>query len=202
MRAKDMCLKKNSFLLCLVLLCLFFYKIAFSQNSLTEQAVDYINDLSFFSGSFIQNDGDSISEGKIFIGSKRVRVEYDTPSRILIILDKNKAMYYNYDLEEDEFFNPEDTSAGFFFEIFNNPVLFYDSEIISKDNYLILEKSVNNEESTYNIKVFFEDNPLVIRKIDMLFEDSFLSLSIYNHKFNEQFNENFFKLINPSFFDQ
>ena len=49
--------------------------------------------------------------------------------KILIILDENKAMYYNYDLDEDEFFNPKDTSAWFFFEIFKNPKIFLKSEI-------------------------------------------------------------------------
>ena len=36
------------------------------------------------------------------------------PEKILIILAKNKAMYYNYELEEDEFFNPKIQALGFF----------------------------------------------------------------------------------------
>ena len=34
--------------------------------------------------SFIQSDNVSLSEGVIFIGSKRIRVEYTKPSKILI----------------------------------------------------------------------------------------------------------------------
>ena len=38
----------------------------------------------------------------------------------MIVLDQDRGMYYNYELDEDEFFNPKDTSAWFFFEIFKN----------------------------------------------------------------------------------
>ena len=47
-------------------------------------------------------------------------MEYTKPSKILIILDEDKAMYYNYDLEEDEFFDPRKTSAWFIDDVFNN----------------------------------------------------------------------------------
>ena len=68
------------------------------------KVINYLDNLHLFSASFIQNDGETLSEGLISIGMKRIRVEYLTPSKILIILDDNKAMYYNYELQEDEFF--------------------------------------------------------------------------------------------------
>ena len=50
-------------------------------------------------------------------------------------------MYYNYDLEEDEFFNPKNTNAWFFYDIFRNPFFFEDgTPIKEKNNQLILEK--------------------------------------------------------------
>ena len=49
-----------------------------------------------------------------YILEQRVRVEYDYPTKILIILDENKAMYYDYELNEDEFFDPKKTIAWFF----------------------------------------------------------------------------------------
>ena len=50
-------------------------------------------------------------------------------------------MYYNYDLEEDEFFNPKNTNAWFFYDIFRNPLFFEDGNIEIKNNELILEKN-------------------------------------------------------------
>ena len=53
---------------------------------------------------------------------------------------KIKAMYYDYELEEDEFFNPKNTNAWFFYDIFRNPYFFEDGKIKLKNNELILEK--------------------------------------------------------------
>ena len=48
-------------------------------------------------------------------------------------------MYYNYDLDEDEFFDPRDTSA-WFFEIFNNLDFFVNSKISIDENNIIIKK--------------------------------------------------------------
>ena len=160
----------------------------------------YLKSLKNFSASFIQNDGVNLSEGKVYIGEKRVRAEYLSPTKILIILDDDKAMYYNYDLEEDEFFNPKNTNAWFFYDIFRNPFFFEESSVKSNNNELIIEKiGVDNDEKNFVIKVYFEKNPLVLRAVEVFFDNEFLKLSIYNHTYDEEFDKNFFKLINPKF---
>ena len=40
-----------------------------------------------------KNDGESLSEGKVYIGEKRVRAEYLLPIKLLIILDENKVCF-------------------------------------------------------------------------------------------------------------
>ena len=123
-------LLKNNFTIIFILIIIFFF--TFNTNASGnkhEKAVDYLKKLKFFSTSFIQNDEAQLSDGEIFIGENRIRVEYDSPAKILIVLDRNKAMYYNYDLDEDEFFDPKDTSAWFFFEIFNNLEFLLDSKL-------------------------------------------------------------------------
>ena len=164
--------------------------------------LNYLNSLQNFSASFIQNDNESLSEGKVYIGEKRVRAEYLSPSKILIVLDEDKAMYYNYELEEDEFFNPRNTNAWFFYDIFRNPNFFEDSKIIIKNKEIVLEKSgYDNEETKYLIDVYFENNPLILRKIEVFINDEFLQISIFNHNYNEDFEKGFFKLINPKLLD-
>ena len=128
-------------------------------------------------------------------------MEYYNPVKILIILDKNKAMYYNYDLDEDEFFDPRDTSAWFFFDIFFNPEFFFDAKASEKNNYLELVREGFNNEEIYKIKVLFENNPFVIRKIILNQNDASLTLSFFDHKYNNSYDKDFFKLINPTFFD-
>ena len=173
------------------------YKVD-SNTNIKIKILDYLNSLQYFSASFIQNDNENLSEGKVYIGEKRVRAEYLSPSKILIVLDEDKAMYYNYELDEDEFFNPKNTNAWFFYDIFRNPYFFEDSEIVLKDKEIILKRSgFDSEETKYLINVYFENSPIILRKIEVFINDEFLQISIFNHNYNEDFDDSFFKLINP-----
>ena len=192
-----MFLKNNKYIyyLSIIILLSFSYNV---QANTKVKILDYLNSLQYFSASFIQNDNETLSEGMVYIGEKRVRAEYLSPSKILIVLDEDKAMYYNYELEEDEFFNPKNTNAWFFYDIFRNPNFFEDSEIKLKNNEIILEKSgFNNEQTKYVINVYFENNPVILRKIEVYVNDELLQISIFNHTYNENFDKDFFKLINP-----
>ena len=74
-------------------------------------------------------------------------------------------MYYDYELEEDEFFNPKNTNAWFFYDIFRNPYFFEDGKVELKNNELLLEKKgIDNEEKNFVIRVLFEKQPLSIKK--------------------------------------
>ena len=141
----------------IILITIFFipYKFSLAEDD-QKAALNYLNTLENFSASFLQNDGSNLSEGKIFIGNKRVRAEYFSPEKILIILSEDKAMYYNYELEEDEFFNPKNTNAWFFYDIFRNPNFLENSQISIINNELILEKiGVDNEGKNFTLRVLF-----------------------------------------------
>ena len=195
-----MLLKKIKFIYLLIFINTLNFAVS-AEESKTQFIKSYLKDLKYFSASFIQNDNQTLSEGKIFIGKNRIRVEYSLPTKILIILGKNKAMYYNYELDEDEFFNPKDTSAWFFYDIFNNPDFFNNAKLNEINNNVIIEKTGNSEVGSFEIKVFFENNPLILRMVKLYLENEYIELSFFNHKYNETFNKRFFKLINPSFFD-
>ena len=67
-----------------------------------------------------------------------------------------------------------------------------------KNNQLTIIKSgVYDEEQIYDIKLYFENDPLVLRNIEVIINDDRLKLSIFNHKYNEEYGKDFFKLINP-----
>ena len=200
MLEKDMFLKNKGLYLFLFII-IFFQKIFASEKNDLENVIDHLSELKDFSVSFLQKNNQEISEGVISIGKKRVRVEYKVPTNILIILDNNKAMYYNYDLDEDEFFDPKDTSAWFFFEIFNNLEFLLDSKIILENKNIVLEKNglINNED--YTLKIYMENKPILLRKIELVLPNDKISLSFFDHNYNEEFPKRYFKLINPSFFN-
>ena len=194
-----MSLKSNKYLnyFYIIIFLVLSYSVEGNAN-IKIKILNYLNSLQNFSASFIQNDNETLSEGKVYIGEKRVRAEYLSPSKILIVLDEDKAMYYNYELEEDEFFNPKNTNAWFFYDIFRNPYFFEDSKIVVKDNEIMLEKSgLDSEKTEYLINVYFENNPVILRKIEVFINGEFLQISIFDHNYNENFDESFFKLINP-----
>ena len=200
MQVKEMFLKNEKGLIYTVIIFLIFLsKNLDAGEEIKERVLQHLSSLNNFSASFIQNDSQILSEGKVYIGEKRVRAEYLYPSKILIILDHDKAMYYNYELEEDEFFNPKNTNAWFFYDIFRNPYFFKNSKIEIKTNELTLEKNgIDNEQSEYFVKIYFENNPLILRKIDLFLNGELLQIAIFNHNYNENFKSDFFKLINPS----
>ncbi len=191
--------EKYLFKLLVIVFLLFSLKV-YSASKDKLEALNYLSSLRDFSASFLQSDGENLSEGKVYIGKKRIRAEYFLPTKILIILAEDKAMYYDYVLEEDEFFNPKNTNAWFFYDIFINPLFFEDAKIEIKNNELLLEKKgIDNEEKSFVIKVLFEKKPLALRGIEVTINDAVLKLSIYNHSYNEVFDKDFFKLINPKF---
>ena len=115
MQVKEMSLKINKSCLIIFLLISFFLNISKAdENSENLQIANYFLELENFSAQFIQTDGLSLEEGYLYIGEDRLRVEYKNPSKILLIMDGNKAMYHNYDLKETEFFNPKNTNAWIF----------------------------------------------------------------------------------------
>ena len=199
MRVKDMFLKNEVNLVIFFITIFFLFpEKAYSTLESKKRVLNHLSSLKYFSASFLQNDGSNLSEGKVYIGEKRVRAEYFSPTKIVIILDEDKAMYYNYELEEDEFFDPKNTNAWFFYDIFRNPGFFEDSKLKLKNKEIILEKSgFNNEQTKYLINVYFENNPIVLRKIEIFINNEFLQISIFNHSYNEEFDKDFFKLINP-----
>ena len=201
MRVRDMFSKneKNLYYFYIVISLFISFHVKANED-IKIRILNHFNSLQNFSASFIQKDNANLSEGKFYIGKHRVRVEYLYPTKILIVLDEDKAMYYNYELEEDEFFNPKNTNAWFFYDIFRNPHFFEKSKLLIKQNEIILEESgVNHEKTQYLIKVYFENKPIILRKIEIFINDDFLEISIFNHNYNENFDKDLFKLINPKF---
>ena len=46
-----------------------------------------------------------------------------------------------------------------------------------------------------------ENKPVLLRKIELILPNDEISLSFFDHNYNEEFPKRYFKLINPSFFN-
>ena len=85
-------------------------------------------------------------------------------------------MYYNYELEEDEFFNPKNTNAWFFYDILEIHI-FLKMENRSKKimSYILKKRGLIMKKKIFYKKYIFEKKPLILRKIEVLLMMIFLN---------------------------
>ena len=195
-----MFLKKNDNFL-IVFLVLF--SIFCSYDSYAEEKVDknkifdYLENINEFSASFIQIQENDISEGLLFIGFERLKLEYTKPSKLIFILKKNRGMLYNPDLKEVQYFNTKNNAGQIFFDLFYNKNFFEDSKILSSSKEITVDKEIDFDDSKYKINILFENFPLNLRKISVDNSDTVTFFSITNHNYNPKLDKKIFSLANP-----
>ena len=158
----------------------------------------YLNNINEFYSSFLQVENDNISEGKFYLKNNRIRIEYSSPNNIVFVLKKNKVMFFNKDLQEVQYFNPKDTLGQFFLDLFNKDKFLSKTNITHKVGYLYLTKEIYLDEQLHTIKIYFEKNPIVLRKIKIDNKLSEISFTLLNPSFNPDLQDNIFSLANPT----
>ena len=166
----------------------------FKKKILTE----YFLDFSEFSSSFLQSDQETNEEGKLYIKNQRLRIEYTKPSNIIVVIAKNKAMFYNKDLEEVEYFNPSKTVAEIFYDIFYNKNFFDEANFKLKNHLISIDKKVEvKKDIILDINIIFETKPLTIRKITVKENGQTTSYFLLNPEFFLDVDDKFFSMANP-----
>ena len=170
-----------------------------NQTILSSKISNYFFKINNFTSHFIQSDSDGIQEGNIYLSNKvkRIKIHYNEPSNIIFVLKNNKAMYFNVDLEEVEYFNTKNSIADIFFKVFYDEKFFYNSTIIEKKNTIQIKKTIIANEEEREILIFFEKNPLIIKQIKIRENDGYRVMTFINPNFNISFRENFFSIANP-----
>ncbi len=170
-----------------------------NQNILSSQISSYFFKINNFTSKFIQSDSDGIQEGNIYLSNKvkRIKIHYTEPSNIIFVLKDNKAMYFNVDLEEVEYFNTKNSIADVFFNVFYDEEFFYNSEIVEKKNTIEIKKIISTKEEKREILLFFEKSPLIIKQIKIRENDGYRVMTFINPNFNISYRENFFSIANP-----
>ena len=203
MQVKEMFLKpKNNYLKIIVFLSLVLFNKTIFANEVSAKIKgdinNYLTEISEFSAQFTQINNGDISEGKIFLKNKRIRIDYLAPTKITIILTNNKAMFYNHDLFELEYFNPKETLGNVFYNIFYNNNFFKDIKIYNKKSYVVIEKFVFLNEEQSKIIIYFEKKPFILKKIETTTEDASIKISFSNINHNPIFKQKFFSMVNPT----
>ena len=198
--AKDKFLKKQTNLL---LITIIFFIILFSKNAIGDQTnskvVNYIKNLNFFSSKFIQSNGISLEEGNIYIKDNKIRLDYFYPDRTLII-SKNKGVYINHELKEENFFSTKKNRVKLFYDIFLDYSFFSSFEFEENNGEIVFEKKIIIDSKITYLKIFFENKPLLLRKIIAKSENEIISISFSEHNYNNTFDESLFSFI-PMYLD-
>ena len=196
-----MFLKKNNIIFNLIVFCTFILCApTFSEENKKQVKIKlekYLLNSSEISSDFIQINENQIHEGRFYLKRNRLRIEYLTPSKIIFVIKKNKAMYFNVDLSEVQYFNPNKTIAEFFFNLFYKKNFLDDAELILDKDFFSLKKIITIQDEHNLIKVFFEKSPLKLRKIELTNSQGNISFGISNINYNPNLNDKLFSLANP-----
>ena len=168
-----------------------------NQKKYLDNVFDYLNKINEFSSSFLQTQNNDISEGVLSIKNKRLRIEYISPTRLVFVLKKNKGMFFNKDLQEVKYFNPQNTAGQFLLDLFNDQEFLLDAKVRSGSGYFYLSKKIHLDDVSSKIEIYFEENPFQLRKIRIIGNEEIISFAIINPDFNPYLNDKLFSLANP-----
>ena len=192
MLEKDKFLEKTSYLIFII--CIFFSKVLVAE-SIISKIQNYNAGLNNSSALFIQNDGIEIQEGKIYFGSERIKINYEDPEKLTLILSEKKGVYINHTLEESQYFNTNKSFIKFFFKLLKGNEFLEKPKV--EEGFITINDSFFLEDKYYQITVLYELKPIKIRKIIILENNQNLEISFFDHNNLIFFEKNFFSMIDP-----
>jgi hypothetical protein len=193
MLEKDKFLEKTSYLLFVFTFC--FCGLS-SAKDIKLEIDNYNKTLSNSSAKFIQSDGETIEEGILYIGSDRIKIDYNSPE-ITIVLSKKKGMYTNHGLKETQFFNTNKSLTKFFFDILTGQNNFNNSDAEVSKKTITIKNIFKFNESLYKTEIIYENNPISLKKIKLSKNNEKIEVGIFNITKSEKYNKDFFLLIDP-----
>ena len=145
---------------------------------------------------FIQTDGKTIEEGVVYIGSERIKVEYEKPQRLTFVLSKKKGMFVNHELKEVQYFNPNKSFVKIFFKILMGDFFDENSYLNISNNSILIKNNFEIMDRFYKVDVIYENEPIKLRKIEVLENKESFEIGFFNHNNLSSVNVDF-SLINP-----
>ena len=192
MQAKDKFFEKTK--LIILILC-------FSQNlnaeNFYEKILNYNNELKNSSANFIQTNINQVQEGIIFFGDERIKIEYNNPEKLTIILSDKKGVYTNHGLKESEFFITKKSYIRIFFDIFQKKNHLKKMSIEGMVNQIVISEETYLDNTLYNIKLIYENDPIKLRRLEIISNDEEIKMGFFNHNKENIFDKSFFSMIDP-----
>ena len=181
-----------------VLIIFSFANKSFGEDNTTiGELSSYFKNIEEFHSPFLQVRDGEMSEGEFFLKKNRLRIEYKNPENILFVMKNKQVMFFNETLEEVHYFNPRNTPAQLFYDLFNKDDFFHGFAIKSQSRFTVISKKILIDDIEHDIKIFFGLEPLQIRKIEVNSGISRMAFTLLNPNFFPNFEDNLFSLANP-----
>ena len=194
MQARDKFLEKIKLLILAISL---FFSQALSAEIIHERIYSYNDNLKNSSFNFIQTNLNDIQEGIIFFGNKRIKITYTNPQKITIILSEKKGVYINHELEETQFFATKNSYIKFLFDILNIKSYLESVAFKELNNKIEFSEKIKLDDILYDIKLVYENNPINLRRLEIVNNDEITQMGFFNHRLEEVFDKKFFSMIDP-----
>ena len=194
MQAKDKFFEKINLLVLLLALC---FSHSLNAENIYEKIFNYNNALKDSSAKFIQTNSNYVQEGKIFFGKERIKIIYNNPEKLTIILSKKKGMYINRDLEEVEFFKTKRSYIKFFFDIFYTKIDTTNINLKYLNGQIEIYEKIEIDNNYFEIKLIYENEPIKLRRLEIISDDEKIQMGFFNHNKESVFDRSFFSMIDP-----
>jgi outer membrane lipoprotein-sorting protein len=174
--------------------------IIYSNNSSkNNNIINYLNSIKTMVADFIQiaPDGTS-SEGKFFLARPgKLRWQYEPPVPLLIIVNGNSLLHYDYELNESTYTETEQIMGSF---LTAENINFSDKNLIAEYNQknslirLRVTNKINNQkQSIKEMVLVFSSSPLQLKKIEFTDQESrTTSVSFHNILINVDIDKKIF----------
>ena len=194
MQAKDKFLEKINILIFLISLC---FTHALSAENIYEKIFNYNDKLKNSSVNFIQTNLNEIQEGIIFFGDKRIKINYQKPKKITIILSDKKGIYINHELKESQFFATRNSYVKFLFDVFHKKKYLKNLTVTELNNEIEVVEKIVLDNIFYNITLVYENKPIKLRRLEIRGEGEETQMGFFNHNLEKNFENKFFSMIDP-----
>ena len=192
MQVKDKFFEKTK----LIILILFFSQNLNAEN-FYDKIFNYNNELKNSSANFIQINVNHIQEGVIFFGDGRIKINYNKPEKLTIILSDKKGVYINHELQESEFFVTKKSYIKNFFDIIHNKNHLKKISIEEALDQIVISEEVDLDNTFYTIRLVYENDPIKLRRLEIISSEEKIQMGFFNHNKENIFDKNFFSMIDP-----
>lgn len=170
------------------------------------QIETYLNGISNLSAKFTQESSGTLVEGKFYLSrnpesSGKMRIEYSTQPKILIVVNGAVLSYYDVELDEVSHLSTNTTPASFL----TRPNISFAAKDVEITNVKKTADSIKvsvmkkNRKEAGEFSLVFKTNPLRFDKMEVKNDlDQIISVSLSNMDFNSPISDKLFVIKKPS----